>query len=86
MNCSVEKKIDKKIKIEKSSRAQKPAVRNEDDLIAQYEETFKRIGKFQGQYHITVDPNVPPVIHAAGRVPICLKDDQNELEKNGKGR
>ncbi|PFX17727.1 Uncharacterized protein K02A2.6 [Stylophora pistillata] len=32
------------------------------------------------QYHITVDPFVPPVVHAQRRVPLSLRDDiQNEL-------
>ena len=33
------------------------------------------IGKFQGQYHVTVDPSVPPVSHAQQRVPLSLRGD-----------
>ena len=62
-------------------------IRDKQDLITQYPECFDGIGKFQGEYHITVDPNVPPVIHPPRRVPISLKDDiKSELDdivKNG---
>ena len=39
-------------------------LRDKQDLITQYPECFNGIGKFPGEYHITVNPNVPPVIHA----------------------
>ena len=62
-------------------------IRDEQDLITQYSECFNCIGKFQGEYHITVNLNVPPVIHSPQRVPISLKDDiKSELDdmvKNG---
>ena len=62
-------------------------IRDKQDLITQYPECFDGIGKFQGEYHITVYPNVPPVIHPPRRVPISLKDDiKSELDdmvKNG---
>ena len=62
-------------------------VRDKQDLIKQYPECFDGIGRFQGEYHITVDPNVPPVIHLPRRVPVSLKDDiKTELDdmvKNG---
>ena len=59
-------------------------IKDKQDLIQQY---INDIGKFQGEYHITVDPSVPPVIHPPRRVPVSLKDDiKNELDdmvKNG---
>ena len=61
--------------------------KDKQDLIAQYPECFNGIGKFQGEYHITLDPSVPPVVHPPRRVPISLRDDiKNELDdmvKNG---
>ena len=45
------------------------------DLITQYPECFNGIRKFQGEYHITVHPNVPPVIDPPRRVLISFKDD-----------
>ena len=62
-------------------------IKDKQDLIAQYPECFNGIGKFQGEYHITLDPSVPPVVHPPRRVPISLRDDiKNELDdmvKNG---
>jgi len=62
-------------------------MRDKQDLITQYPESFNGIGKFQGEYHITVDPNVPPVIHPPRRVPISLKDsiksELDDMVKNG---
>ena len=50
-------------------------VADKADLIAQYPGCFTGIGKFEGQYHITLDPTVQPVIHPARRVPFALKPD-----------
>ena len=62
-------------------------IKDKEDLLKQYPECFNGIGKFQGEYHITVDPSVPPVIHPPRRVPVSLKDDiKSELDdmvKNG---
>ena len=56
-------------------------IRDKDDLVQQYPSCFDGVGKFEGQYHITTDPDVPPVIHSSRRVPISLKDDiQKELD------
>ena len=38
-------------------------IRDKQDLIQLYPECFNGIRKFQGEYHITVYHNVPPVIH-----------------------
>lgn len=51
-------------------------IRNKQDLITQYPDFFNGIGKFQGEYHIIVHPNVPPVIHPPRLVLISLKDDK----------
>ena len=49
--------------------------------MVQYPQCFDGIGKFEGQYHITIDPAIPPVIHSPRRVPISLKDDiKSELD------
>ena len=34
-------------------------IKNKDDLVIRYLDCFKVVGKFQGQYHITVDPLYP---------------------------
>ena len=46
--------------------------------MKQYPDCFDGIGKFQGQYHITVDPSVPPVVQAQRCVPLSLRDDIKE--------
>ena len=56
-------------------------IKDKQDLIAQYPECFNGIWKFQGEYHITLDPSVPPVVHPPRRVPFSLWDDiKNELD------
>ena len=63
------------------------AIKDKQDLISHYAECFNGIGKFQGEYHIVLDPSVPPVVHPPRRVPISLKNDiKKELDdmvKNG---
>ena len=39
-----------------------------------YQECFQGIGCFQGEFHITLDPTVPPVIHPPCRVPEALRE------------
>ena len=42
---------------------------------------FDGIGERQGQYHITVDPSIPAVVHAPRRVSPSLRNDiNNELD------
>ena len=44
------------------------------ELLIQYEDCFKGVGCFQGEFHITLDPTVPPVIHPPRRVPEALRE------------
>ena len=56
-------------------------IKNKQDL-SQYPECFIGVGKFQGEYHIVLDPNVPAVVHPPRRMPISLKDDiKRELDE-----
>ena len=60
----------------------KKQIQTKRDLIAQYPDCFKGTGKFKGDYHITLDPSVPPVVHPPRRVPLSLKDDvKKELDE-----
>ena len=43
-----------------------PKINGTADLLRLYPECFRGVGKFEGTYHITTDPDVPPVIHAPG--------------------
>ena len=57
-------------------------IRSEQDLIARYPECFDGIEKLKGEYHITLDPAVPPVVHPPHKVPISMKDEiKDELDK-----
>ena len=61
LNCSLEQSSVLDI----SQRPNEvPPVKDKDDLMNRYPDCFDGIGKFQGQYHITVDPSVPLVVHA----------------------
>ena len=56
-------------------------IKDKDGLVKCYPDCFNGAGKFQGQYHITVDPSVPPVVHAQTRVPLTFLDDiRDELD------
>ena len=50
--------------------------------MKQYPKCFDGIGKFPGKYHITVDPNVVPVVHPPRHLhAIALRDEiKTELE------
>lgn len=58
-----------------------PSIPSTDDLVTSYPNLFDKIGNFPGEYHITVDPNIPPVVHAPRKTPIQLKDEiQSQLD------
>ena len=50
-------------------------INTKDDLQRQYPDRFEGIGKFRGDFHITLDATVTPVIHAVRRCSIHLKDE-----------
>lgn len=62
-------------------------ISNKTELIQQYPNVFDGIGKMQGQYHININPNVPPTVHAPRKVPIALRDriksELDEMERQG---
>ena len=45
-----------------------------DEPLRNYGDFFQGIGCFQGEFHITVYPTVPPVVHPPRRVPEALKE------------
>ena len=59
----------------------------EDPLIMQYIDVFQGMGCLPGDYHIDIDPTVPPLQHLPQRVPLPLKDKLKakikELEHKG---
>ncbi len=71
LNCSVETQNEAK---QMTAHAQTKSNRhhiqidNKEQLLSRYPDCFDVVGKFQGDYHITLDPNVAPVIHPPRRV------------------
>ena len=56
-------------------------VNTKEYLQRQYPHRFERIGKFRGNFHITLDPAVTPVIHEPRRCSINLKEEvKSELD------
>ncbi|KAK3926756.1 hypothetical protein KUF71_015092 [Frankliniella fusca] len=48
----------------------------------QYEDCFKGIGKFSGEYHIELKDNAVPVVHAPRKIPFAVKEPlRKELKK-----
>ena len=65
-----------------SSKVPLPAVKDKGDLKALYPDRFDGIGKFEGEYHIVTDPDVPSVVHAPRKCPMHIKDDiKKELDE-----
>jgi len=72
LNCSVQQ--GSPLNANHTSEQVTP-IKDKDDLVKHYPDCFDGVGRFQGQYHITVDPSVPLVVHAKRRVPLSLRDD-----------
>ena len=53
-------------------------IRSVADLMKRYPKQFDVIGKFDGEYHMVTDPNVPPSQHAMCKIPI---EYQEKIEK-----
>jgi hypothetical protein len=57
------------------------------DILYEYGDVFNGIGCFNGEFHITLDPSVPPVIHPPRRVPKALREplkkELDSLESQG---
>ncbi|XP_014663439.1 PREDICTED: uncharacterized protein K02A2.6-like [Priapulus caudatus] len=69
LNCAVNK------------NSETPHMTAKEDLVRMYPDRFEGIGHFKGTFHITVDPSVPPVVHAPRRCPIHLRDElKKELD------
>ena len=75
LNCAIEKTST-------PAAPQQPKVNSTDDLQKLYPQQFDRVGHFKGKYHIVLDPDAVPVIHAPRKCPIHLRDElKAELEK-----
>ena len=49
-----------------------------EHILNEYPDVFDGIGCFEGEYHITLDPTVPPVVHYPCRVPVALREPHKE--------
>ena len=59
-----------------------PTIKDKSDLQWLYPDRFNGIGKFEGEYHIVKDPDVPSVVHAPRKCPIHITDDiRKELDE-----
>jgi len=45
-----------------------------EQVLREYKDCFDGIGCFEGEFHITTDPDVLPVVHAPRRIPLALQD------------
>ena len=58
-----------------------------EDLMRRYPDCFDVIGKFEGEYHMVTDPNVPPSQHAMRKVPIEYQEkivkELDRMEEQG---
>ncbi|KAI8519529.1 hypothetical protein Bbelb_027860 [Branchiostoma belcheri] len=52
----------------------RPPIHSKKELMEMYPECFDdNVGCFKGEYHITIDPDVKPVVHPPRRVPLELR-------------
>ena len=58
---------------------------SDDPLIMQCKDAFQGMGCLPGDYHIDVDPTLPPVQHLSRRVPVPLKDKLAKRQNTGTG-
>ena len=74
MNCEVKETLNRP---NPESR-----IASKSGLIDAYPDRFEGIGSFRGEFHITRDKSVPPVVYSPRRCPIHLKDEvKTELDK-----
>lgn len=61
------------------------ATNKEEQLKEKYSNVFKGLGCMREPYHIELDPEVSPVVNAARKVPVAIKDrlkfELEEMEK-----
>lgn len=54
-------------------------VQTTSSLLQEYNDVFEGLGRLPGTYHITVDNNVQPVVHALRKVPLALQPKLKKL-------
>ena len=80
LHCAIEKS-----KLEQTGTGDSDAINSTQTLKQRYPDRFDTLGDFKGKYHIVIDRDVQPVIHAPRKCPIQLKDELqaalNTMEK-----
>ena len=52
-----------------------------EKVCSQFQDVFSGLGLLEGDYHLQINPNATPIVHAPRKVPITIKKDlENELE------
>ena len=49
-----------------------------EELLDKYKDVFDGLGLFPGEYHLNIDPSVPPVVHASQCIALALKPKLKE--------
>ena len=70
LHCAIEKS-----KLEQTGTGDSDAINSTQTLKQRYPDRFDTLGDFKGKYHIVIDRDVQPVIHAPRKCPIQLKDE-----------
>ena len=67
------------IQSEESSQSKTPLTT--ESILKEYADVFRGEGKLEGDLHLEIDPNVPPVQFPTRKVPIAIKEKlQEELD------
>ena len=55
---------------------------SKDSLLSKYPDVFEGTGKFEGSYHLEIEPDSTPVVHSPRKVPVAIKAQlKEELER-----
>ena len=80
LNCSI--RMGENLTASETFNDQTTRIVNKETVLALYPDRFSGIGKFPGEFHVTLKEEAEPVVHATRKYPIHLKqDNKTELEK-----
>ena len=66
------------VNCELHQRSRPNMIKSTQDLVDKYPDRFQGIGRFPGEYHITLEDNAEPVVHPPRKFPIHLRDELKE--------
>ena len=80
LNCAI--RMGENLTASETFNGQTVRIVNKETVLSLYPDRFSGIGKFPGEFHITLKEDAEPVVHATRKYPIHLKQDIiSELEK-----